>query len=164
MHRCNRIISAVLLASIACALGACAGDDFDPQEKIADLIPDFSKKKPLPGERKQVFPEGVPGVAKGVPPDLLKGNQPADVASAPIETPQPTPEKPKPKKIAKPKAKPAAQPATQNASAPWPDQLAPAQPQQPQPQSAWPSQSSAAAPASAWPGDPAPSASSAPSR
>src|SRR5262249_13152344 len=30
----------------------------------------------LPGDRKPVFPEGVPGVAQGIPPDLMKGNQP----------------------------------------------------------------------------------------
>jgi hypothetical protein len=30
-------------------------------------------KKPLTGERKPLFPEGVPGVATGLPPDLMKG-------------------------------------------------------------------------------------------
>ena len=37
----------------------------------------FNNKKPLPGERKELFPGGVPGVSKGVPPDLVKGNQAA---------------------------------------------------------------------------------------
>ena len=36
----------------------------------------FNTKKKLPGDRKPVFPEGVPGVAQGIPPDLVKGNQP----------------------------------------------------------------------------------------
>ena len=35
----------------------------------------FDNKKPLPGERRAVFPEGVPGVPQGVPPELVKGYQ-----------------------------------------------------------------------------------------
>ena len=31
-------------------------------------------KKKLPGERKPVFPEGVPGLEQGVPKELYKGN------------------------------------------------------------------------------------------
>ena len=33
----------------------------------------FNQKKPLPGERKAVFPEGVPGVPQGVPPEMVQG-------------------------------------------------------------------------------------------
>ena len=33
-------------------------------------------KKKLPGDRKPLFPEGVPGVTQGVPPEYFKGNQP----------------------------------------------------------------------------------------
>ena len=62
-------------------------DNFDPTD-IARISLDTKKK--LPGERKPVFPEGVPGVQQGVPPELIKGNQrgrragsrPAPVAGA----------------------------------------------------------------------------------
>ena len=33
----------------------------------------FDTKKKLPGERKPVFPDGVPGVTSGVPPEMMKG-------------------------------------------------------------------------------------------
>ena len=33
----------------------------------------WDTKKKLPGERKEVFPGGVPGVTQGIPPDLVKG-------------------------------------------------------------------------------------------
>ena len=50
-------------------------------------------KKKLPGERKPVFPEGVPGLEQGVPKDLYKGarqqqidqqNAAAAAAAAPL--------------------------------------------------------------------------------
>ena len=41
------------------------------------------EKKKLPGERKDVFPGGVPGVSQGIPPEYMKGNQPADAAQTP---------------------------------------------------------------------------------
>src|SRR5260221_8621850 len=44
-------------------------ESFDPQSW-------FDTKKPLPGERRPMFPSGVPGVPQGVPPDLVKGYQP----------------------------------------------------------------------------------------
>jgi hypothetical protein len=59
-----------------------------------------------------VFPEGVPGVPQGVPPDLVKGYQP------PAETPPPVveakPVKPKPKKTASVPRKPRPQPQPQS--------------------------------------------------
>ena len=42
---------------------------FDP----SDLLDFLDTKKKLPGERKPVFPEGVPGLEQGVPKDLYKG-------------------------------------------------------------------------------------------
>ena len=70
----------------------------------------FDTKKPLPGERKELFPAGVPGVSRGVPPDLVKGNQPPperrhDRAGWSRSR------RPKPKPKAKPKPKVAAKPA-----------------------------------------------------
>ncbi|HEX2653859.1 MAG TPA: hypothetical protein VHN11_09440 [Xanthobacteraceae bacterium] len=148
-----RALSAAVLLSGALLLSACAGADFDPQDKIADILPDFGKKKPLPGDRKAVFPEGVPGVPQGVPPELMKGYQAQEAAAAQAaaeaaQAAQAEAAKPKPKKVAaKPKPAPAAQPAA-NRSAGWP-----AADQGPPPdQSAWPAPS-AAQPSvqSAWP-------------
>ena len=34
-----------------------------------DTLEIWDTKKKLPGDRKSVFPEGVPGVASGVPPE-----------------------------------------------------------------------------------------------
>ena len=69
MHRLA-VLAALLLA--APALSGCA--NFDPDK--LDVF-GLNEKKKLPGERKALFPEGVPGVAQGVPPEYLKGNQPA---------------------------------------------------------------------------------------
>ena len=49
--------TAVLAAGLALPLSAC--ESFD----LTNLIPDSKKK--LPGERREVFPEGVPGVSQG---------------------------------------------------------------------------------------------------
>ena len=60
-------------------------ESFDPSEW-------FNTKKPLPGDRKAVFPEGVPGVPQGVPPDLVQGYQPPP---EPVPEPQVVEAKPK---------------------------------------------------------------------
>ena len=89
----RRLLTAAALVS-GLALGGCKS--FDPLDKLQELDIMGTSKKPLVGDRRAVFPEGVPGVAQGVPPDLVKGYQP------PAETPPPVvaakPEKPKPKK------------------------------------------------------------------
>src|SRR5262249_15899192 len=68
-----RIMLTVSVLAIGVAFAGCA--DFDV-EKL-DVF-GLTKKKPLPGERKDVFPGGVPGVSQGVPPELTKGYQPAE--------------------------------------------------------------------------------------
>jgi hypothetical protein len=109
----NRITRTGLIAAmLALPLGGCGSMpdvNFDPTDWISGDI--FGTKKPLPGERKALFPEGVPGVARGVPSDMVKGNQAAgsegsEEASLVVEEP-----KPKPKPKAKPKPKVAAKPA-----------------------------------------------------
>jgi len=112
-----------------------------------DTFSIFDTKKKLPGERHPVFPNGVPGVTQGIPPDLVKGYQeqptpdPAAAAAAAtaekIEPPKPQPKpKPKPRTAAAPQ--PAAQPPQQQSS--WPNQQTAPQPA-PQPaQAGWPSQ------------------------
>ena len=51
-----------LVAILALALTATAC------ETLEKLNPFDEKKKPLPGERQPVFPEGVPGVTYSAPP------------------------------------------------------------------------------------------------
>jgi len=107
----RRIVSAALIASIAVLVAGC-----DAIDSIADMSI-FDTKKKLPGERKPVFPDGVPGVTQGIPPELQKGYseqaaQPGpDPATAAVEQlaakPDPAEKpKPKPKVAAKPKPKP----------------------------------------------------------
>jgi hypothetical protein len=164
MRRIHRAASIVLLLAFTSSLAACA-DGFDPDK--LDIL-GLNEKKKLPGKREALFPEGVPGVTQGIPPEYMKGNiaeQPG--AAVPIEPLKPeaqtasaepaaTAEKPKPKPArkhvaAKPKPtritlKPApaqaAQPQPgQQATSPWP--AAPPPPQQQPAQQAsspWPDQ------------------------
>jgi hypothetical protein len=69
--------SAALVAGLVLPLAGC--ESFD----LTNLIPDTKKK--LPGERREVFPGGVPGVSQGVPQELVKGYQapPETAAVAP---------------------------------------------------------------------------------
>jgi hypothetical protein len=129
----RRIHRIVVLATLALALPVLSGcANFDPDS--LDIF-GLNEKKKLPGERRAVFPEGVPGVSQGIPPEYLKGNQPSPETAVVIP---PEPEKPAAKRAAavqpqKPKRKPrpaaaqqqpaAQQPAAQQqAPAPWPDQ------------------------------------------
>jgi hypothetical protein len=118
---------------MALAMPVLAGcSNFDPDS--LDVF-GLNEKKKLPGERRAVFPEGVPGVSQGIPPEYLKGNQPPPEAAVAIP---PEPEKPaakqaslepaKPKRKPKPKPRPATAqqqqaPAGQQ-QAPWPEQQA----------------------------------------
>src|SRR5215470_11893955 len=134
MKRAARAI--VVVAAVALPLGGCV--NFDPADWLAGDW--FNNKKPLPGERKDLFPGGVPGVSKGVPADLIKGNQAAALqdqqAEPAAEAPQ-VREQPKAKPQAKPKPKPkpkVAQEQDEPESRPTPVTVRPqAQPQQ-QPQ------------------------------
>ena len=123
-------VAAVLILGLS--LSACSGmtSNFDPTEWITGEF--FDTRQKLPGERKPVFPDGVPGVSDGVPKEMVKGNQQQQAAIEP-ETPPPA-AKPAPKPRA---AAPAPKPRT--ASAP-PARPAPAASQQPsgQPASIWP--------------------------
>ncbi len=158
-----RIGLTVAALGLALVLAGC--EDFDPTAIFDSDI--FNTKKPLPGKRIPVFPEGTPGVTQGVPPELVKGHQaPAEAAGAPQTTATATPkqaaaepseEKPKPK--LKPKvrpklvAKPPAEQPTRTAGAA-PEQTGP---QTPAAQSQWPDppQTQQAAPAAGgWPSSP----------
>src|SRR5262249_23288247 len=143
MRRTGRLVLIAALLPLTSLLGGCETSSFwdsanNVSDKFTDMMADFNPfggaKKPLPGERRAVFPDGVPGVQQGVPPELMRGHQQeADVP------PQPPPEQPAPA----PKAKKAEKKAQARAAAPTqPQSSAPAQPQ-----SAPPARPQSAAPA-----------------
>ena len=63
MRRIHRVALLALLIGIAPVIAGCA--DFDPENSLDFL--GINQKKKLPGERKALFPEGVPGVSQGIP-------------------------------------------------------------------------------------------------
>jgi hypothetical protein len=159
----GRLVLAAMVAATGPVLSACDSlDSFDI----------FDSKKKLTGERKPVFPEGIPGVASGVPPELVKGYHeqdgggldPAKAAAEAAAEPAAKPKKPKsePKSELKSEPKPppqrtASKPAPKPPSDPYgaaPTRAAAPEPaQQPAPQAAtapWP----AAQPQAAWPAAP----------
>jgi hypothetical protein len=106
----------ILIALCSLTLGGCETSSFwdsanNASDKVQDMLGDFSPfgtaKKPLPGDRRAVFPEGVPGVQQGVPQELMRNNQqqpgvdaPPQQQAAPAPAPAPEP-KAKTKKVAK---------------------------------------------------------------
>jgi hypothetical protein len=108
MRRPQRLIATAVLIALSGALAGCGSSgNFDP----SDLLDFLDTKKKLPGDRKPVFPEGVPGLEQGVPKDLYKGSrQQVDDPNAQAAAPPPV-EEPKPKRGAKSKGKQAAAPA-----------------------------------------------------
>ncbi|MBR0962838.1 hypothetical protein JQ554_02000 [Bradyrhizobium diazoefficiens] len=111
MRRTSRLIAAAVLIAFTGVLGGCSS--FDP----SDMLDFLDTKKKLPGDRKPVFPEGVPGLEQGVPREMYKGaqQQPDSNASAVAALPaEPAPEA-KPAKSAK--AKKTRQPAAAAAPA-----------------------------------------------
>jgi len=176
MRRMQRILLLATLVAIAPVIAGC--ENFDPDK--LDVF-HLNKEKKLPGKRVELFPNGVPGVQQGIPPEYMKGYQQQQAAQAagdtttgnaaatpgqagqqtaavtPVEQVKP---KPKPKvKTAEPKAETekVSQPAPQQQQQqqqmpPWPSS-----PPQQQPQTGtsapWPSQPTATAP---WPTAPAP--------
>ena len=71
MRPVQRLVSAAVLIALSSALTGCGSmTGWDP----SDLLDFLDTKKKLPGDRKPVFPEGVPGLQQGVPKELYKGN------------------------------------------------------------------------------------------
>src|ERR1700756_3486242 len=91
MRRSQRLIAATVLLALTGVLGGCSSaGSWDP----SDLLDFLDTKKKLPGERKPVFPDGVPGLEQGVPKELYKGEvekqqqeQAAQAAAAAAPTP-----------------------------------------------------------------------------
>ena len=166
MRRVQRLIAASVLIALSGAMAGCSSgiSGWDP----SDMLDWIDTKKKLPGERKPVFPEGVPGLEQGVPKQLYKGaaqQQEIDRqnAQATAAAAAPSPQDAKSKRSAKSKSKSqdtastdaaatseedgaAAAPQApkpkkvvrQRTTAPPPDQPADAQPAQPTQQSAAP--------------------------
>jgi hypothetical protein len=126
MRRSQRLIAAAVLVSLSSALVGCSDSmsNWDP----TDMLDWLDTKKKIPGERKPVFPEGVPGLEQGVPKQLYKGasqeqiNQQNAAAAAPAGAPK--------SKQAKSKSK---QPATAEGAAPEEDGSTAAAPPAPKP-------------------------------
>ncbi|CAN5511824.1 hypothetical protein BH11PSE4_BH11PSE4_07310 [soil metagenome] len=96
MRRSQRLVTAAVLIALGSALSGCGSvGNWDP----SDMLDFLDTKKKLPGERKPVFPEGVPGVQQGVPKELYKDNverelreqNAAAVAPPPVPAEQPKP-------------------------------------------------------------------------
>ncbi|SFL62392.1 hypothetical protein SAMN03159423_2908 [Bradyrhizobium sp. NFR13] len=110
MRPMQRLVSAAVLVALSSALSGCGSmTGWDP----SDLLDFLDTKKKLPGDRKPVFPDGVPGLEQGVPRDLYKGNveqqqqtPPPPVAAAPPPA-EPKGRKSKNRAAAAPSAAPA---------------------------------------------------------
>ena len=109
MRRPQRLIATAVLIALSGALAGCGSTgSFDP----SDLLDFLDTKKKLPGDRKPVFPEGVPGLEQGVPKDLYRGARQQDDPNAQAAAALlPPAEEPKSKRGAKSKGKQAAAPA-----------------------------------------------------
>jgi hypothetical protein len=92
--RSQRLIAAAVVIALSGALAGCSSgfSNWDP----SDLLDFLDTKKKLPGERKPVFPSGVPGLEQGVPKDLYKGaaQQQDTPGVAAVQPEQPKPQKP----------------------------------------------------------------------
>ncbi len=139
MRRIVRMMSRAAALAAALALAGCGTSSIwdnanSISDKFSDAMHDFNpfgtSKKPLPGERRAVFPEGVPGVQQGVPRELMRSNQQA--GDAPIEPAAEAPP-PAPRSAAKKTAKTrtqtrGAQPAEAESSEPAEEEVWPPPP------------------------------------
>ena len=77
--RVTHLVLLGLLLGTGVSLGAC--DSLDNLTNMLDT------KKRMPGDRRPVFPDGVPGVEMGVPPEMMKGYQEKQQAESQAQTP-----------------------------------------------------------------------------
>ena len=70
MRPIHRIVVLATLVLIAPAISGCADFDLDKLDVFH-----LNEKKKLPGKRVLLFPNGVPGVSQGIPPEYMKGYQ-----------------------------------------------------------------------------------------
>jgi hypothetical protein len=122
MRRLQRLIAASVLITLSGAVAGCSSgiSSWDPM----DMLDWIDTKKKLPGERKPVFPDGVPGLEQGVPKSLYKGasqqeidRQNAQAAAAAAAAPPPQ-EDAKSKRSAKSRSKQSDTASTEPAATP----------------------------------------------
>lgn len=105
--RSRRLIIATVLVAMSAVLSGCGSmsglTNFEP----GDLFDFLDTKKKLPGDRKAVFPEGVPGLEQGVPRDLYRGARASAVAEPP---PPPVVAEPPPRQQRRVASRPQRQP------------------------------------------------------
>lgn len=104
------------LAALACGLALAGCDSFDPLDKFQDWDIMGTNKKPLQGQRRDVFPQGVPGVPQGVPADMVKGYQPPPEEPPPVveaKEPKAKQKQPQKKAAAAPRKQPPQEPANE---------------------------------------------------
>src|SRR6476660_934482 len=95
MRRSQRLIASLVALALCSVLAGCGGGGMSSSDPF-DMLDFLDTEKKLPGERKPVFPEGVPGLEQGVPKDLYKGarqeqldQQNANAAAAAAAAPPP---------------------------------------------------------------------------
>jgi hypothetical protein len=82
MRRLVRVILVAFTSATLAGCGSTSGWDGvnSLSDSVSDMMADFNplgaNKKPLPGDRRAVFPEGVPGVQQGVPAEMVRRNEP----------------------------------------------------------------------------------------
>jgi len=144
MRSLVRLVLAAVVVATGPILSACSSlDSFDPTEW-------FDSKKKVAGDRRDVFPDGVPGVTGGVPPELVKGyREPEggslDPAKAAAEAAAGAPAKRPPSEHIASKPKPKPKPADASVT---PASASAQQPPPPPAGSAWPAPQQPAP----WPG------------
>jgi hypothetical protein len=97
-RRTSRLVAGAFLLVFAGALGGCSSFS-TPSWDPTDLLDFLDTKKRAPGERKPVFPEGVPGISQGVPKELVRGSpesRAAAEAQAAASAPPPVEAQPAP--------------------------------------------------------------------
>jgi hypothetical protein len=152
----TKLSSLAIIAVLGLGLSACGETVQNFQDQLNDFNPMGQKKTKLPGERRAMFPEGVPGVQQGVPAELMKG-APKEPEVETVATPAPA-AKPKTRRVRT--ASPAPRQAARRQAAPQAEapaaapQAAPAA-RAPASAGNWgPPPSSGAAPTAAWPDPP----------
>jgi hypothetical protein len=97
MPRVAALVAVLVLAG--CGTSSMWDNANNVSDKFSDMMSDFNPfgagKKPLPGERRAVFPEGVPGVQQGVPRELMRGQQGTEGQTEPAAETAPPPTAPK---------------------------------------------------------------------
>ena len=99
----QRLVSAAVLVTLASVLTGCGGaSSWDP----SDLLDFMDTKKKLPGDRKPVFPEGVPGLEQGVPAISTRKASSASRPNRPPLLQPPQPRRHRPRQVHRPAARP----------------------------------------------------------